>query len=46
MCIVPDSEIRSIDSLPHFEFMELVQAAHHDELKRERLIRLENAKRV
>lgn len=39
MCIVPDDRIRSLDSLPHFEFMEKVRAAHHEEIKREKELR-------
>ena len=31
MCVVPDIKIRSLDSLPHFEFMESVNAAQHTE---------------
>jgi hypothetical protein len=46
MCILPDERIRSLDSLPHFEFMENVKAAHHEELKREKMLRQENGKRI
>ncbi|TNV79407.1 hypothetical protein FGO68_gene3905 [Halteria grandinella] len=46
MCIIPDPKIRSVDCLPHFEFMESVKAAHLDELQREKQLRLQNGKRI
>ena len=32
MCVVPDQQIRSVDYLPHFEFVETVKASHLEEL--------------
>jgi hypothetical protein len=30
MCVIPDEKVRSIDNLPHFEFLESVRAGHHE----------------
>lgn len=46
MCVVPDETIRSVDSLPHFEFLESVRAGLHEELQREKRIRFDNSKRI
>lgn len=36
MCVIPDPTFRSVDGLPHFEFIESVRAAHLDEAAREK----------
>lgn len=46
MCVVPNETIRSVDSLPHFEFLESVRAGHHEQLQREKRIRNDNSKRI
>jgi hypothetical protein len=46
ICVIPDSNFRSVDCLPHFEFIESVKAAHIDELHREKELRQQNGKRI
>ena len=46
MCVIPDQKFRSVDMLPHFEFMESVRAAHLEEHAREKRLREQNGKRI